>query len=310
MPKVKYKQRKKTTNQEFLSSLRLYENKYYGIFLNSFKLPQLTQEQQHYVLKRLWRDGKIACFVLPESRIPDYMKIEGIEEHIELIFTPFAECEWNIYDFPTKVNLINVRGATFIPQEVMDVNKNVVLGYAHKTHCSVRAVVMWYINRIISIENTIDTQLFTHKLPRLVAVNPEDRTRMENLIEKIEQGEHVIYLDSDDIQNLKEILSSGEFIIDKLYAYKQHIENELLTWLGVDNVGLEKEERLLVDEVNANNQAISNSSNNFLDSIRSTLCQGVKDVFGVELTIESTSKPLVEGKMNEEKGDDNDEMSN
>ena len=301
MPKLKYKQIKRDENQEYISTKRMYENKYYGIFLNSFKFPELSEQQQHYLLKRMWRDGTISAFILNESRLPDFMKRdEDVEEKLEIIFTPYAVVNWNIYDFPTKVNLINTRGATFIPQTIQEVNKDVVLGFAHKTHASVRAIVMWYIDRIVDIEQTIEVQLFTHKLPRLISVTPEDKVRMRNLVEKIENGEKVLYVDSEDIAQIKDILSGGEFIIERLYSYKQHLENELLTWLGVDNVGLEKDERLLVDEVNANNQAISNSNSNFLDSLK-TFCENVTNILGFKLSVESTSKPLQEGVQEKEK---------
>ena len=79
--------------------------------------------------------------------------------------------------------------------------------------------------------------------------------------------------------------------IDKLYTQKTNLENELNTFLGIDNIGnVEKKERLIKDEANSNNDII----NDYSDSIGSNLEEGFKSVekvLGYKVTIEPTSSP-------------------
>ena len=69
-------------------------------------------------------------------------------------------------------------------------------------------------------------------------------------------------------QKVKGITSGAPYIIDKLEQDRQKIENDILTMMGVNNVGIgEKKEHLIVDEVNANNQDIEEQDNAFESQI-------------------------------------------
>lgn len=309
MPKLKYSEIKKEALCDELDNRRFYETKFYGIFLNAFEFPELDQEQQHYLLKRFWKDGCVNVFVA-EGTKPD-KTMEGLianksissitmneEDNGLLVITPFAVVQWNIYDFPTIIQPINVRGAQFIPNTRMIVNKDCVIGYAHTSHTPIRSLVRFYINKIVDVENTISTNLFVHKLPRLVVVSPEDRARVSELVERIEAGEHKLFLDAEDYQAIKQVLESGgTYIIDKLYQYKQALENELLTLLGIDNIGLEKRERLVVDEANSNNDLINDNNDCFLDTLKA-FCKQVSEILGYPLSVKAKASPVVSESQN------------
>lgn len=286
----KFREIRKDETIESYDTRRFYRNKYYGVFINNFKLPQLSEQQQHFFLKEMWHNGRINAFVLPESRTPEYIeRVDDAENTQELILTPFAPVLYNIYDFPIEITPINRRGAKFIPSTNMIVNKDCVIGYAHKTHCSVEAMVNYYIDKIVDVENTIRTTLFNLKLPRLIAVQPEDELRIKRIVEAIESGVNKLYLSVEDVSKISAVLngdSSSADTLNKLFNYKQALENELQTWLGVDNKGTEKRERQIVDEVNANNGIINESHSSFLESMQE-FCKNVSEVLGYTLTIES-----------------------
>lgn len=309
--KVKRKNLEEENAIAQIRAIDFYRTKYYGIFLQNFRFPELTEQENHFVLKRLWLDGRIAGFILKESKLPDYMKdVEG-EEQLKPIFTPFAPFTFNIYDYPIKVELINRRAVNFIPQEPQEVNKDCVIGYAHKTHCSVSAMVDYYIRKIVDVENAIDICLFNLKLPRLVAIEPENKERVKFLIDKVINGEKVLFCDVDDVNRIKDILQGNPTTADnlaKLFNYKQALENELLTWMGVDNKGTEKRERQIVDEVNANNEIINDSNGTFLDSMKE-FCENFTNVLGFKLSIITTSNPVTAtGEEIDEEEDDEYEM--
>lgn len=284
MPKLKFKRKEKSALQERCEIEAYYRSKFFSLFMNSYKFPELDEQQQYFLLKRLWRDGKALFFILPDSEIA--------QEGGELVITPFAESKYNLYDFPTEVTAINLRGATFIPATPFEVNKNCVIMYAHSSHMAVCDIVEFYVKKIAEVELTINTNLFVHKLPRLVVVSPEDKERVQNLIEKIEEGEPKIFLDAEDYQAIKNVLDSGaSYIIDKLYAYKQGLENELLSMLGIDNIGIEKKERLIVDEANSNNDLINDHSDCFLDTMEDA-CENVTKVLNHPLSVIAKSSPV------------------
>lgn len=322
MPKVKYRDLKEPVEAEKLTARRFYESKYFGLFLNAYKFTNLSKNQSRYLLKKMWKNGTVCAFILDGSRQEPTMKEAltntskntvsvGFEEDKGLlIFCPYAVMQWNIEDEPSVISYVNTRGATFIPKEPKIVNKDCVIGWAHTSHMPVMSLVRYYIDRIVDVENTINTNLFVHKLPRLIICSPQDRARVRDIVEAIERGENKIFLDVDDWQAVKNVLESGQssYIIDKLYLYKQNLENELLSFLGINNIQIEKKERLITDEAESNNQLINDSSDCFLDSLKA-FCEEISKVLDYEITVEANSNPASNEEYEEDEGGEEDAIT-
>ena len=305
MPKIRYREIQQNGDETKFSAMRFYENKYFGLFLNAYKFTNLSKNQSRYLLKSMWKRGTVACFIVEGTRKEPTMTqaltntspntvspaFDSDSEGL-LVFTPYAVNQWNIEDEPSVITLVNTRGATFIPTRPQIVNKDVVIGWGHTSHAPVRSLVMWYVERIADVENTIDINLFSHKLPRLVVCSPEDRERVADIMEAIERGEKKLFLEAEDYQAIKNVLDAGgsSYIIDKLYTYKQNLENELLSFLGINNVAIEKKERLITDEANSNNQLINDSSDCFLDSLKN-FCDEINTVLDYNISVEANSSP-------------------
>ena len=282
--KLRYKDIKYDESQSAtMSAKRFYENKYFGLFVNGYRFANLTANQNRYLFKQMWQKGTICSSIVEGSKQEPSMKellsnstpntMNPQEENTNgiLLLTPYACSKYNVEDAPSVVTRINTRGAAFIKGNPLKVGVDCVIGWAHSSHASIRDLVMYYIERIVDVENTINMNLFVHKLPRLVVCSPEDKSRVEDLMEKIEAGEKKLFLDAQDVQAIKNVLDSGSntsYIIDKLYQYKQNLENELLTFLGFNNIPIEKAERLIQAEANSNNQLINDSSKCFVDCMK------------------------------------------
>ena len=146
-------------------------------------------------------------------------------------------------------------------------------------------------------------------MPRLVVCSPEDEARVKEFMEKIERGEKQLFLTADDAQAIKNVLDSGangSYIIDKLKAYMQILDNELLTFLGINNVPVEKKERLITDEAPSNDQLIQECGNCFLDSLKES-CENIEKVLEYPMPIEATSTPKVEEESENEQEDNENE---
>lgn len=307
MPQLRYRELiTQDVDRETYGAKRFYENKYFGLFLNAYKFPELTRSQRRYLLKKLWQNGTCCCFVLDgtkqepslksllTNKNKDTIAIGNDNPNGLLIFTPYAPIQYNIEDEPSVVNIVNIRGAQFLPTKPQVVNKDVVICWAHSSHAPIRSLVMYYIEKIVDVENTINMNLFVHKLPRLVVCSPEDKQRVQDLMDAIERGEKKLFLEADDVQAIKNVLDSGSntsYIIDKLYQYKQNLENELLTFLGINNNPIEKAERLVTGEVNSNNQIINDCSECFLDTLKE-FCENVSNILDFPLSVEATSSPM------------------
>lgn len=73
--------------------------------------------------------------------------------------------------------------------------------------------------------------------------------------------------------------------VDKLLVAKQTIMNEFYTYAGIDNANQDKKERLITDEVQANNGQIETMRLAVLDPLRDA-CKQINDRYGDRLAEE------------------------
>ena len=254
-------------------------NKYYSLYMNNYEIEGVDYQAKEFILKRLWADGSIACFIMPNSKGSSQFPAG------QPIFCPFAPGYWNIYDWPTKVSLIKLRGATFIPVGLQEVDKDVVIGYAQRNRKPVAVIVESYIERMTNVLITIKTNIKVHKMPWLVVGTPEDEQKLKTLFDLLDQDEPKLFIDSDDADKFKALLSGAPYIIDKLWAHYQALENELREFLGFGNLGIsEKKEHLINSEVASNNAIIEANKHCLLDCI-SEMFERIAEYLGPQLTI-------------------------
>lgn len=116
----------------------------------------------------------------------------------------------------------------------------------------------------------INTQLETHKLPFLVGISAVDEARAKDIVDRIRNNEPVVFMSLEDLNLVKTLVNNNPYILDKLNEYKQSIECELLTFLGLDNAVSQK---VNLDVTNANNSLI----NAFKDDIDYNIQNFVND---------------------------------
>lgn len=295
--------------------LQAYRSFYFDQFMNGYKVNGMHYQQADFFLRKMWKDGKIACFTIAGTKLDK--NIYGENETLKELYTklnpegtmclaPFAPITYNIYDYPIAVNLINTRGATFIPTTPQMVDQEVVIGYANRMKKPVSYMVDYYIERIVDAEILIELNLNAHKTPFIIAISPEDKERMRALFEAIDSGTKKVYCELDDARNIQVLNTNTNYIVDKLYQYKEARENELRTYLGLNNVGgIEKKEHLITDEVNANNETIESSGDVFLDCMQE-FCERVSSVLGYTISIEARH-PKEDKMLEDEKESEDDE---
>ena len=261
-----------------------YTDKYYNIWMSKFKwtgLDEETKEQQeNYIMRKLWSDGSLA--------------IRNIANTDLIALMPFATISYNYLDFPETVNLINKRGVSeaIIPSGEQVVNKDVAIVYCLPSHKPIKQLVKYYTDRIAQVEIIINNNLKLQNIPFVIGCNEEDKDSMEDIVERILNNELVVYSAVGDINKLQTLATTAPYLIDKLKSYQVSLENELLTTLGIDNSGVQaKKAQMLVDEVNANNDAINDFGNCIIDELKSWLERANK-VLNRNISIEAKTKPV------------------
>ena len=122
-------------------------------------------------------------------------------------------------------------------------------------------VVRQFALRLYEVERAIDTNISSQKTPVLIITDDKQRLTMKNLYMQYDGNAPVIFgdksLNPDAIKVLK---TDAPFIADKLAMHRAAIWSEFLTFIGVQNVGTEKKERLTESESVANTGFFSMSN--------------------------------------------------
>lgn len=139
-----------------------------------------------------------------------------------------------------------------------------------------------FAKKLTNADLTAYINIQSQKTPVLILCNENQRLTLENMYSQYEGNKPVIFGDSDNlnINAIKSINTNAPFIADKVMEYKKEIWNELLTFLGINNLMLEKKERLVSDEANSNNELINMNLQSFLIP-RQEACKKFNELFGL-----------------------------
>ena len=285
---IAYKPR--TSSKDIRKKIEFYyTEKFFNKWMSKYEFPELNYQQKHYIMKKLWAEGTIAC---SEIKVSDNI-LAGLIDSGEidmkenrLIFTPWAfSNRYNIYDFPTHARLINTRGVKFITPKALEVDKEVVIGYAQKNHKSVFSSIEAKLKELIDIEMKKRLARKSQTQPFLFAFSPEDLEQAKVLQNQLESDEPYIFVPLNEVDKAKGFTSGAPYIVDKFEQDRQKVEDDILTMLGVANIGVgEKKEHLIVDEVNANNENVEQQAVSFKSEIEDFF-ERVEKVFNYKVHV-------------------------
>ena len=136
--------------------------------------------------------------------------------------------------------------------------------------------------RLYEAERTADVNIKAQKTPVMVLVDEEQRLMMENLYNQYDGNRPFIFGDKKQLGSdiLRAIKTDAPFIADKIIDYKKEIWNEALTFLGINNIMVDKKERLITDEANSNNELINLNLQSYL-APRQEACKQFNEKFGL-----------------------------
>ena len=259
-----------------------YLNKYYNIFMNRYKFPELDYQQNDFLLRNMWSNGTISAFKLYGSDNEE--NPNGL-----LVLVQYAPAEFNIYDYPVKATLINKRGVAWIPSTLQEVDKDIVIGWAQRNFKSVYQMVNTLIEKIVDVEMKIRTNLKATNSSTFVFYNPEDRDLLNRAIDSADDNEPYIFVPFEYADKVKSFNTGAQYNVDSLYNYKCSLENELREYLGIENLGFaEKKEHLLNSEIEQNDNITKTSGNTFVDCMQE-FCDRVTEILGYPLHLEINS---------------------
>ena len=145
--------------------------------------------------------------------------------------------------------------------------------------------IMLYTNKLGEAERTMDVNVKACKTPYIIACDDKDVLTFKAIFRQIDGNTPAVYADKGlNLDALNVLKTDAEFLGNSLMDYKKSVENELLTFLGFNNLAVDKAERVNVSEANSNNQVTESYSELQLVS-RKLACERINAMYGLNVSV-------------------------
>ena len=146
--------------------------------------------------------------------------------------------------------------------------------------------VRMYAFKLTNIDRAIDINIEAQKSPILVRCTDKQRLSLKNAINQRRDNEPVIYADNSFDKDMITTLDlNPPLVFPDLQVQKHMVLNEVFTDLGINNANMDKRERMVANEVEANNEQVKASEDVIL-KVRQEACKQINRIFGTNISVE------------------------
>lgn len=191
----------------------------------------------------------------------------------------------NCYNDPTTLTPVAVN-YVYSGNEPLTNGENCFLIRNNALRLPEFAVVRYYAFKLSNIDRAIDVNIEANKTPIIVKCSDRQRLSLKQAINQRKDNEPVIWTDDkSDINGMVETMSLNPPMVFKdLQVQKHMIINEFFTDIGVNNANMDKRERMVANEVEANNEQVKACEDVLLRS-REEACKQINRIFGLNISV-------------------------
>ena len=270
--------------------------KYRALFLSQFIVehPQLDSRATRYFLTKLFDSGSVACYRIPHTDIP--------------AFAPYSCNSYDRYSYPAKIKLVKERAEApdrLVPSRFLPVNEEggAVLAYVNLDYLMRPAVIVDdYAKKLADVDMAINTNLQLQKMPFLVLGTGKNNEQRKQVLAAIMANRPAVFRKATDLNSITSLRTDSPYIIDKLTQYKNNLDSEVKTLLGIDNLNTDTKSQYINDsETNANNEEISLAKIGFYEALKD-FQKNAKKYLGFDFDIRLRTDRNTQGRKEEDDG--------
>ena len=186
-----------------------------------------------------------------------------------------------------------IHNPLFRVRDPLIIGQDVALIRLQPDYMGIFDLVDFYGDLMALTAETAGVNILNSKLSYVFAAdNKASAESMKKLYDNIASGEPAQFVDKnlfDDEGNLKMQMFVQDvgrsFIADKLLESLGTIRCQFLTAVGIPNANLDKKERMIVDEVNANNFETRANCVQWLEELKKG-CKAASEMFGINISVD------------------------
>ena len=154
--------------------------------------------------------------------------------------------------------------------------------------------VRMYSLKLTNIDRAIDVNIEATKTPILVRCSDKQRLSLKNAINQRRDNEPVIWaVDTAEINNMVSTLeTNAPVVFPQLQTQKHMILNEFFTDLGINNANMDKRERMVANEVEANNEQVEAFKDVML-KVREEACKNINRIFNLNISVKRRDLDII-----------------
>lgn len=238
-------------------------------------LPDNIDEK--WIEKYLYSDGKCVFFKDENNGL--------------MVAKVSPEGSYNYYDEPTTVRPY---GAHY-QGKTLENNVDCVIIRNNDDMIPTFPTIHLYAYKLANISRTIDVNIEAQKTPVIIKCSNKQMQTLKYLMRQRADNEPLIWGDKNlDTTGVDTLSLNAPMVFKDLELQKHMIWNECMTFLGVNNANQDKKERLVDDEVQANNEQVEASFNIMLKA-RQQACKKINEIFGTNIQVKRriTDRPVL-----------------
>lgn len=187
---------------------------------------------------------------------------------------------FNVYNIPTVYQIYTASG-----YNTRRTAEDSVIIYNNLLHSPTVPLLMYHAYNIANVERTIEINLNQLKRPYIFLVPENQRFTFTKLVNDIKNNQDVIIGNKDlNLDNVNPINTITPNNTLDLYTLKKRYYNEALTDMGINNLNVDKKERLVSDEVSSNDEDVLINRNSMLYA-RKMACEQINAMFGLNIDV-------------------------
>lgn len=260
--------RKRANLTDLLNDLtyRTLFEKFKLIAMNEWEWSNLPEGIQERHIERWLFSNGFCCFFKREHG--SFMVLECS-----------SDGKQNVYGDPTGFRIAGVGFQTHRPADRCVIIKNNLLALPTESF------VTHYVNKITEAERTMDVNIKACKTPVVFACDDKDLLSFKRMFQQVDGNTPALFVDRGlNLDSIQAFLTGVKFMGNELMDYKRSVESDLLTFLGQNNTPVDKKERLITDEAEANDQLIQSFADLQLEA-RKKACEEINTMFGLNISV-------------------------
>lgn len=154
--------------------------------------------------------------------------------------------------------------------------------------------IMHYVNKLTEAERTMDVNVKACKTPIVFACDDKDVLTFKRIFQQVDGNVPAFFADRAlNLDSIQAFQTGAKFMGNDLMDYKRAVESDLLTFLGQNNTPVDKKERVLNAEANANNGLIESFAQ-LQEEARQRAVEAINEKYDLNITVKRRVAPVEE----------------